>query len=539
MAKKIITDDSSFTDLIESGAIYVDKTAHIARFVDLGKYIFLSRPRRFGKSLLISTLEALFLGKRALFTGLAIEEGWNWQEYPVLRFDFTRISANNSVELENSLQSKLERFAQQYGITLKSAGLSTQFGDLVEDIFHKTGKKVVILVDEYDKPITEHLHNIEIAEANRDVLGDFYGALKGSGDHLKLLFITGVSKFAKVSIFSKLNNVEDLSLNPDFNEICGFTQAELETNFAEHLVVVAEKLDKTREELLALVKNWYDGYAWRGEEKVYNPFSVLRFLRSADLQNYWAASGSPLFLIKLLQQNPIPIYDWVNIRLSGQALEPNNLRNLPLTAILFQTGYLTITAETLGIGGRLYTLNFPNAEVRETFLAELLPAYTLMDDERDWGKAIPDVTDLREFLRGGDHDAATAIFKRYIHDIPGRLHMPHEHYYQTIVYLILSLAGMEMDLEKWKNTGILDGVLELPDATYLMEFKFAKTGKPETQAKRALKNILEKNYPSAWQGKEKKLRLWGLGVANRQLAGVCVELGPGGDMAALLKKIGG
>ena len=534
MAKKIITDDSSFTDLIESGAIYVDKTAHIARFVDLGKYIFLSRPRRFGKSLLISTLEALFLGKRALFTGLAIEEGWNWQEYPVLRFDFTRISADNALELKQSLQIKLDDFADEYGIELAPSGLALRFGRLLEKIFHKTGKKVVILVDEYDKPITEHLHNIEIAEANRDVLGDFYGALKGSGDHLKLLFITGVSKFAKVSIFSKLNNVKDLTLNPDFNDICGFTQAELEGNFIENIEAAAQKLGMTYESLLRELKERYDGYAWTGAEKVYNPFSILNTLAEAKLKNFWSMSGAPTFLIKRLQQEPIQLFDWINVRMNEGELEPSDLRNMPLPAILFQTGYLTVSAEALGIGGIIYTLNFPNKEVRETFLAKLLPAYAATDS----AKTLPDIIDLRDHLLRGDADAATNILKRYVHNIPSGVHIPEEHYYQTIAYIALSLAGLDISLEAWKNTGILDGVLELPDAVYLMEFKFAKTGKPETQAKRALKNILEKNYPSAWQDQGKKLRLWGLGVANRQLAGVCYEWKSGDDAAALLKKMG-
>ena len=183
----------------------------------------------------------------------------------------------------------------------------------------------------------------------------------------------------------------------------------------------------------------------------------------------------------------------------------------------------------------IYTLNFPNTEVRETFLAKLLPAYAATDS----AKAIPDIIDLRNHLIRGDTDAATNILKRYVHNIPGVVQLPDEHYYQTIAYIALSLAGLDISLESWKNTGILDGVLELPDMIYLMEFKFAKTGKPETQAKRALQHILEKNYPSAWKDKEKKLRLWGLGVANRQLAGVCLEMKPGDDVAALLKKMKG
>lgn len=535
MAKKIITDDSSFTSLRESDAVYVDKTSHIARFMDLGKYIFLSRPRRFGKSLLVSTLEALFLGKRDLFAGLAIEEGWNWQEYPVLRFDFTRISSDNAVELNQSLQIILDNFAEKYGITLAPSGLALRFGLLVEKIFTKTGKKVVILVDEYDKPINEHLDNLEIAEANRTVLGNFYGSLKGSGDHLKLLFITGVSKFAKVSIFSKLNNVKDLTLNPDYNDICGFTQAELEANFPENIEAAAQKLGMTYDALLRELKERYDGYAWTGAEKVYNPFSILNSLAEAKLKNFWSMSGSPTFLIKLLQQSPIQTFDWVNVRMSESELEPSDLANMPLPAILFQTGYLTVSAEALSIGGMIYTLNFPNTEVRETFLAKLLPAYAATDS----AKAIPDIIDLRNHLIRGDTDAATNILKRYVHNIPGVVQLPDEHYYQTIAYIALSLAGLDISLESWKNTGILDGVLELPDMIYLMEFKFAKTGKPETQAKRALQHILEKNYPSAWKDKEKKLRLWGLGVANRQLAGVCLEMKPGDDVAALLKKMKG
>jgi hypothetical protein len=319
---------------------------------------FLSRPRRFGKSLLISTLEALFKGKQVLFEGLWIEDKWDWtQHYPVILIDWTCIKHAIPEEMERSMFTFLKRQANTYQVTLLSEYASDCFAELIELLREKTGKKVVVLVDEYDVPILDAIGSPhEAMEKIRVWIHDFYKILKAKDEHLKFVFLTGVSKFSGLSVFSALNNLNDLTINAKYASICGYTQPELESYFSEHIDVTAKQLGMTRETLLEHIRYWYNGYTWDGETSVYNPFSSLLFFDTMEFAGYWFRTGTPTLLINILKQcNPLDV-----------VLEP----------LLFQTGYLTIEHKELTYDGRpQYTLTFPNIEVRESLLEQLLGVF--------------------------------------------------------------------------------------------------------------------------------------------------------------------
>lgn len=489
--------------------MYVDKTAYIARMAQEGKYFFLSRPRRFGKSLLLSTMEAMFLGRKALFTGTAVEKDWDWTPHPVLRIDFTGISHDSPDSLKAALNERLAKFARTFDCP-ESGGWAA----VLEAIHAKTGKRTVVLVDEYDKPITDYIDKPEMAEANREVLRQWFGALKGAGEHLRFFFLTGVSKFAKISIFSELNNLIDLTLLPDYNAVCGFTEAEIEHYLTTHIDAMAQQTGMTSAQLRTHMRELYNGYSWNGTERVYNPYSLLQALYRRTLESHWYASGTATFLIKEIRRRELFPLDWNRLQMTAQGLDLADVRQLPLEALLFQTGYLTIRRLEFGVGANTYTLDFPNAEVRRAFFSDMLENYT----GHTTGKSQPDAQDLRRYLMVGDVDGAGAILRRYVSKIPGKLHIAQEYYYQSVVYMLLSLAGLKVELERWQSTGILDGVLELPGRVYLMEFKFARSGKPEAQAQRALETIAARRYPEAWADEPCIRIAWGLGIAGKTLA---------------------
>jgi hypothetical protein len=347
----------SFEDIRSNNYLYVDKTEYLYRMVTTGKVYFLSRPRRFGKSLTVSTLEALFRGQKELFEGLYIYDKWDWtKQYPVIRIDWTAIKHGTSEEIERDLLVWLKRLARENEITLFSEYASSCFGELIVELHRKTGEKVVVLIDEYDKPVTDNLMNKEVREANKQALHDFYQVMKGTDDHLRLIFLTGVSKFAGLSVFSALNNPKDITLDKNYAMLCGITQEELESYFPEHLDAVAKELSITRNELLENIQEWYNGYSWDGKTSVYNPFSTLLLLDQKVFRNFWFATGTPTFLIELLKKrNNIesylqPIQARDNI---FSSYDPERLETIPL---LFQTGYLTIKGVTLEDFELKYTL---------------------------------------------------------------------------------------------------------------------------------------------------------------------------------------
>ncbi|MDR2130460.1 MAG: AAA family ATPase, partial [Odoribacteraceae bacterium] len=331
----------SFKDLRENDYLYVDKTADIYRLISSGKPYFLSRPRRFGKSLLVSTLEEVFKGNQGLFEGLYIHDRYDWtRRHPVIRLDFGGMAYHTVAALTNALSDFVNATASRGGVILEKTELPDRFAELIARLHETSGQQVVVLVDEYDKPIIDHLSRLEIAHANREVLRNFYQVLKAVDEHLRFVFLTGVSKFSRASIFSGLNNLNDITLDEDYSTICGYTQQELESCFAEYLDSMTGAGKGSREELLATLRHWYDGYSWDGTRKVYNPFSTLLFFSKRSVRDYWFASGTPTFLVDLLRErNDVrAVVEPVQVQMS--AIDSFDIHALDTTMLLFQTGYL-------------------------------------------------------------------------------------------------------------------------------------------------------------------------------------------------------
>ncbi|MDR1224350.1 MAG: AAA family ATPase [Tannerella sp.] len=366
-------DTQSFEKLRSRNCLYVDKTESVYRMIMGGRVYFLSRPRRFGKSLLVSTLEALFKGQKALFEGLYIYDKWEWEEYPVIKIDWTGINHSTPEEMENSLVLYLIDIAQNYQLTLEAKSAIDCFRELIESLQEKTGKDVVILIDEYDKPITSHLTDSHLT-AIRTKVDNFYQVMKGSDNYLQFVLLTGVSKFWGSSVFSSFNTPQDISLRKEYAAICGYTQEELESNFTEYIDRAAEYLKITREDLLEQISYRYNGYTWDGKTAIYNPFSIMNFFENRKFDNYWPSAGTPSFLIDFIQRSnrmddvlkPMVVSSWV-----FDGYDPASISEIPL---LFQTGYLTVKKLELINGIPRYTLGIPNKEVSEALLTHLQKA---------------------------------------------------------------------------------------------------------------------------------------------------------------------
>ncbi|MDR3365491.1 MAG: AAA family ATPase, partial [Prevotellaceae bacterium] len=361
----------SFEKLRENDCLYVDKTGEIHQLVTSGVGVyFLSRPRRFGKSLLISTMDSLFSGRKDLFAGLYIYDKWDWtKQYPVIRIDWTLIGHATPEDIEKNLINYLKEKAEDYQATLKTDSAPDCLRKLIRTLHEKTGRRVVVLVDEYDVPILDVMGKAaEELKAIQEKLHAIYKVLKGADDHLQFVFLTGVSKFAGLSIFSALNNLKDITLDRQYATICGYTQQELEGNFSDYLAAAAEEMSKTHEELLDAVRRWYNGYSWDGRTSVYNPFGILLFLSEQKFKNFWFSTGTPTFLIELLKKRnhidsflqPIQVKESI-----FSSYDPERLETIPL---LFQTGYLTIKGAVMDDVEWTYTLAIPNKEVEHSFV---------------------------------------------------------------------------------------------------------------------------------------------------------------------------
>ncbi len=387
--KKLPVGLAVFQDIRREGYIYVDKTRQIHQMVTGGKYYFLSRPRRFGKSLLVSTLWNLFEGKRELFEGLWIAEhgDWAWQKHAVIVLDFNEIGHDTPENLEISLNIVLTRTAKLAKIVLETPLADSKFQELILALQQQSGLPVVVLIDEYDKPLIDHIgqgeERLKIAKANRDILKKFFGVLKGAtvSPCLRFVFLTGVSKFSKVSIFSELNNLSDMTMDLRYADMLGYTQAELESNFSDHLVQLAKQLDWSMEHLMEELAYRYNGYRFSQREvKVYNPFSVLNALDKLEFQNYWFESGTPTFLVNLLQEKQYNLSRLEGLEVDSSAFTTFDLEHLKPEALLFQTGYLTIRQ----VEDELYTLDYPNHEVKNSF-TKMLSAGVQMQSQRGDG----------------------------------------------------------------------------------------------------------------------------------------------------------
>jgi hypothetical protein len=508
--KQLALDTQSFEQLRKRQCLYVDKTEDIYRMITGGRVYFLSRPRRFGKSLLVSTLEAIFKGKKELFEGFYIYDKWDWEEYPVITIDWAGINHSTPKEMENSLVFRLQKNARDYRVTLKAKSAIGCFGELIESLQEKTGKDVVVLVDEYDKPITSHLTDSHLT-AIRTKVHDFYQVMKSFDKYLQFVFLTGVSKFSGLSIFSALNNPQDITLREEYAAICGYTQEELESNFSEYIDRAAEYLKMKREHLLEQIRYWYNGYTWDGETAVYNPFSTMNFFQIREFDNYWFSTGTPAFLMDIIQRRncadtvlkPIVVDSSV-----FKEYDPSNISEVPL---LFQTGYLTIKQKQLTPEGIAeYTLGIPNMEVSKSLFTHLLKAYGKYPDDRY-------LDELRRTMQrqitGCDESGFARSLETMIATVPSELHIKHEHYYHSLMLIWMRLLGFRIRAEEPNNLGCSDAVWEQPGLTVVAEVKYHAEKTVDTLLDEALKQIHERRYYNKYL---EKILLLGIAFSGKQ-----------------------
>jgi hypothetical protein len=463
------------------------------------KFNFLPRPRRFGKSLLISTLSEIFLGNKELFLGLYIEDKISWEKYPVLHFDFSKIGFR-TLGLKNAILKRLYEIAADFEIMLKSEGIDNLFRELMENIKKKTGKKAVILIDEYDKPITDVLEVGENEEArnNRDIMRTFYGEVKGSSGHIQLFFVTGIARFSRVSIFSDLNNLTDLSSNKDYHNILGYTQEELTQYFSEHLNFIAEEKNITLDELLAQIKDWYNGFSWNGKDRVYNPFSILLFLTEREFKNFWFASGTPKFLIELLKKEEV--YDISGIEVDISETENIDLDNLGLVTLFFQTGYLTVKEKS---DDDMYTLIYPNKEVAESMQKHILANYSGTLSNVSVAK------NMTKAVKNNDFEMLENCINTLFASVPYQIFdTKQEKYFHAILFLAFKLCGYHIVSEVSTSHGRVDALMQVGNKIYLFEFKL------NDSAENALQQIRDKGYYRQYLGQGKEIYLIGINFSG-------------------------
>ena len=472
---------SDFAKLREAGAnyLYVDKTQRILDLLDAGNYLFLARPRRFGKSLLCSTLNYLYEGRRELFEGLAIDPIWEWTKtHPVIHLSLTSTDSSSVESLRESLLKILADYAKRYNITLTGRLLPDDFVDLVAGIHEKDGQRVVVIIDEYEKPVHDHISDPAMARKMRDVLSQFYGSLKGCDAHLEKLFITGIGRMVKTSIFSELNQMKDVTIHPSTSDICGYTEKELHDYFAPFISGLAEKNTISEEQAWTTLRDRYNGYWWGNGPKVYNPWAILNCLADNGFGSYWWTSGTPGSLIDMADSLQRTDGDLEGIQTTDMSLLFDITRP-KAEPLLWQSGYLTIKE----VSGQLYTLGFPNAEVREAWFGMMLSYFA--------GHKGPDGSTtamiMLDSLRKGDQErfkqALTALFAA----IPYNLQTRDEAYYHSIFFAVIQAIGGEIIPEPHSDKGRADAVVKTDDTIYVIEFKLGK-------ASDALAQIESKRY---------------------------------------------
>ncbi len=502
--KKLSLGMQSFSRLIENNCIYVDKTEIIHTLIEAGSYYFLSRPRRFGKSLLITTLKELFSGNKKLFKSTYIASSdYEWSEHPIVYLDFSTLSLKSPEDLELDLLRSLKKIAKHYGVEVdEDVSIPMRTVSLIEQLAPKG--KVVVLIDEYDYPLVNNIDDQEKAQAYREVLRSFFTPLKYVDEHIKLVFITGITKFSKTSIFSGLNNLIDLTLDDRAAKLLGYTADEITTYFPSYLEQHAQTSNCSKEELLKAIQYWYNGYqfAWKDSSsneslKIYNPYSVLLYLSSGNFLNYWFESGTPSFLIHLMKTQEFPIFDIQDSEVHIDEIRTCDLDKVRLLPLLWQTGYLTI--KSYNSETRNYTLAFPNEEVRVSFLNHFMryltntKIATLSNYALKLGKALKN-NDMKQFFE---------TLEIFFADIPYTLQLPVERYYQSIFYVILNILGLPTQTEVVTNDGRIDAVIETDTHFYIIEFKLNGT------ATNALQQIEDKQYHKKYLGRSKKIVLIG------------------------------
>lgn len=474
----------NFEKIRTEGYLYIDKTELMYQLVKTGSYYFLSRPRRFGKSLLISTFEAYFKGKKELFKGLAVEQlEKDWLTYPVLHLDLNAKKYDSPGDLPAILNQHLERWEQLYGDEKKARSLEERFSYIIERASEQTGMRVVILIDEYDKPMLQAIDNEELQNEYRKTLKAFYGVMKSMDGHIQFAFLTGVTKFGKVSVFSDLNNLDDISMRRPYVAICGIDEEELHHYLEDDIHALASALDMTYEEACAELKESFDGYHFvENSPGIYNPFSLLNTFKYRQFDSYWFETGTPTYLVRLLQNSNYDLYRMAHTETDTDVLNSIDAISRNPIPVIYQSGYLTIKGYDKTFD--LYRLGFPNKEVEEGFIKYLLPYYTPVSQ-------VDTSFQIKKFaqeIMNGDYDAFFRRLQSFFADTPYELVRDQELHYQNVLFIVFKLLGFYVKAEYHTSEGRIDLVLQTDRFIYVMEFKLDGT------AEEALQQIEDKGY---------------------------------------------
>jgi hypothetical protein len=493
-----------FEKLRKGDYLYVDKTADIYRLARFGSYYFLSRPRRFGKSILLSTLHAYFSGKKELFEGLAIEKlEKDWIQYPVLHLDLNLIKKGDDKALDSTLNDTLCEWEELYGTRESENTFALRFKGVIQRACKMTGQRVVILVDEYDKPILQTLENESLQEEYRATLKDFYGVLKREDRNIRFAFLAGVTKFGKVSVFSDLNNLFDISQDRSYASICGITDKELDTVFVPYIQRLSNVMGQTNEQVREELRVRYDGYHFRYDSVgIYNPFSILCTFQSNELKSYWFETGTPSYLVYLLKKHHYNLEQMVSAECDADVLNSVDSQSTNPIPVIYQSGYLTIKDYDSEFG--LYRLGFPNKEVEDGFLKFLLPYYASIDKSQ----TAFCITNFVKEIRAGKVDDFLKRLSSLFADTPYELVKDLENHYQNVLFIVTKLMGLYVNAEYHTSDGRIDLVLQTDNYAYVMEFKLDGT------AENALAQINDKSYALPFVADSRKLIKVGINFSS-------------------------
>jgi hypothetical protein len=506
--KKLPLGIQNFPEIRTENYVYIDKTPLALKLADSGKYYFLSRPRRFGKSLFLDTLKCLFEGRKELFKGLFVYDKWDWDKtYPVIRIDFSKGLVKTKKELSDKIGAFIRQAARDFNLEIQETGPSNAFEELIRKCHDRHDMPVVILIDEYDKPILDNITDNDTALIMRDGLRDLYSVIKGMDPFIRFVFLTGVSKFSKMNLFSGLNNLRDITLSPEYATICGYTQMDVETGFKEHL---ARTGPDGPVDLTELAK-WYNGYSFSGEP-VYNPYDILLFFQEGGkFKNYWFETGTPTFLMDMIRAKQYFLPDLENLEVSEQLLNTFDVGNIPIESLMFQTGYLTIQAIKPSRIPHInrYRLGFPNFEVRHAFLNYFLDHLAQSHSIRGMVQ-----DDLYICLEDRQVEHLEPVLKRLFSGIPYNTYMKntiagYEGFYTSVIYAYFYSLGIDIQMEDTASTGRADMVVKFSkDLIYIFEFKVVQDG--QSKRKNPLAQIKEKRYFEKHMGDGKRIFLIGI-----------------------------
>ncbi len=496
MKQKLALGHQEFSEVIGNNCIYVDKTETIYKLINSSSYYFLSRPRRFGKSLLANTMKELFLGNKELFKGLWIEDKWNWEQtYPVIKISFSEMPYAK-LGLEAAIDDSLENLAVANNIEYSKTTNGGKFKELIIKLSAKA--QVAIIIDEYDKPIIDYLDDLDKANENKVILKNFYSVLKDSDKYIKFLFITGVSKFSHVSIFSDLNNLIDITIDENYSQIVGWTKEELEKYFPDYLAGVAEKYKDIFPDIMPEIKRWYNGYSWDGTTTVHNPVSIMNLFQKKEFSNYWFATGTPTFLMKLIEKQKLIAFDIENSFTSNDLLDKYDFTKINFNSLLFQTGYLTIKSKSLRT--RRIVLDYPNQEVAESFTKNILNIQTFDNIDRTQAllfKIADSFTD-NELLKFINY--INVLYKNISYHLLERK----ESYYHSLFYMIMKMLGFDIEVEIEEIDARIDAVIKTDTHIYIIEFKI------DQSAKKAIQQIKNKQYALKYADNKRPIILIGI-----------------------------